>query len=401
MLALPESRHDYSLRRAAGALDPVDRHADDGAGVGDEHHLVALAHDARTGEAPFARDELRRLHAHRATALDRILRDAGALAPAVLGHDEQVGVVCRDVDLDDLVVGPQAHARHARRVPAHRPNVLLVEAHGLAEPRHHQDVVGAVRQSHADQLVALAHLQGDDPVGLQRRVVLEELRLLDHALAGREEQVLRLAVVAGRDHGADRLLLPERQQVDDRAALRLARAQRQLVDLQPVDLADVREEQDEVVRRGHEQVLDVVLVLHLHPHHADAAAALLAVRGDGQALDVARACDRDDHVLLGDHVLQLERVLAHHDLGAPVVGACVHLLDLEQLLANERVDAGRVAQDRAQLGDPFLEVGVLGLDLLAREAGQSREAKVEDRLRLDLGEAELAHQPAARRLRVV
>ena len=72
--------------------------------------------------------------------------------------------------------------------------------------------------------------------------------------------------------------------------------------------------------------------------------------------------------------------------------AAVGLLDLEQLLADQRVDPGRVAEDRAQLGDPLLQVGVLGLDLLAREAGEPREAEVEDRLGLDLGEAEARHQ---------
>ena len=135
------------------------------------------------------------------------------------------------------------------------------------------------RVAHGDELVALAHLDRDDPVGLERRVVRGELRLLDDAVLRREDEVLGLLEVARLDHGAHLLVLAERQQVDDRAALRLARAERQLVHLQPVDLADGREEEDVVVRRGDEEVLDVVLVLQLHPHHADAAAALLAVRG--------------------------------------------------------------------------------------------------------------------------
>ena len=127
------------------------------------------------------------------------------------------------------------------------------------------------------------------------------------------------------DHRAHLLVLAERQQVDDRAALRLARAERQLVHLQPVDLADGGEEEDVVVRRGDEEVLDVVVVLQVHPHHADAAAPLLAVGGDREALDVARARDRDHHVLLGDHVLELELVLGGDDLGAPVVAPAVDL----------------------------------------------------------------------------
>ena len=85
-----------------------------------------------------------------------------------------------------------------------------------------------------------------------------------------------------------------------------------------------------------------------------------------------------------------------HDLGAAVVVAAVDLLDLEQLLADERVDARRVAEDRAQLGDALAQILVLRLDLLAREPGEAREPKVEDRLRLDLGEREALHQLRAR-----
>ena len=83
------------------------------------------------------------------------------------------------------------------------------------------------------------------------------------------------------DDGAHVLVLAERQQVDDRASLRLPRAERELVHLEPVDLAHGREEEDVVVRRGDEQVLDVVVVLHVHPHDADAAATLLSVRRHG------------------------------------------------------------------------------------------------------------------------
>ena len=135
-------------------LIAVDRHPDHGAGVRDQHHLVALAHDARAGEVALALDELRRLDAHRAAALDGVLGDPGALAPAVLGHDEQVGVVGRDVDLDHLVVAAQLHAGDAGGGAAHRADVALVEADRLAEARDHQDVVVSVGEAHADQLVA-------------------------------------------------------------------------------------------------------------------------------------------------------------------------------------------------------------------------------------------------------
>ena len=116
--------------------------------------------------------------------------------------------------------------------------------------------------------------------------------------------MLRLPEVARLHDRAHRLALAERQQVHDRAALGLARAERQLVHLQAVDLADVREEEDIVVRRGDEEVLDVVVLLQVHAHHALAAPPLLAVSRDREPLDVVRAGDRDHHVLLGDHVFE-------------------------------------------------------------------------------------------------
>ena len=55
------------------------------------------------------------------------------------------------------------------------------------------------------------------------------------------------------------------------------------------------------------------------PVHTVAAAALLAIRGQRQRLDVARVRDRDDHLLVGDQVLDVDLALGVHDLGAPVV----------------------------------------------------------------------------------
>ena len=104
------------------------------------------------------------------------------------------------------------------------------------------------------------------------------------------------------------------------APARVARALGQLVDLLAVDLAGVREEEQVVVRRGDEEVLDVVLVLQAHPAQALAAAALRAVGADGQPLDVAAVGDGDDHLLLGDQVLEVDVALARDDLGAALVG---------------------------------------------------------------------------------
>jgi hypothetical protein len=72
--------------------------------------------------------------------------------------------------------------------------------------------------------------------------------------------------------------------------------------------------------------------------------------------------DRDDHLLVGDQVLDVDLVLGVGDLGAPVVA--VALLDLEQLLLDQAHHPRLVAEDLAQLLDALDHVGVLGLDLV-------------------------------------
>ncbi len=129
-------------------------------------------------------------------------------------------------------------------------------------------------------------------------------------------------------------------------------------------------------------------------------APLLAIRRDRETLHVARARDRDDHVLLGDQILELELLLGGDDLGAALVALAVDRLDLEQLLADQAVDARLVGEDGAELRDPLLEVGELVLDPLPLEAGQPLEPEVEDRLRLDLGELERLDQAGARLVRI-
>jgi hypothetical protein len=65
---------------------------------------------------------------------------------------------------------------------------------------------------------------------------------------------------------------------------------------------------------------------------------MFSVGRDRKALHVAGARDRDDHVLLGDEILELEVALRGDDLGTAIVPAPVSALDLEQLLADEAVD---------------------------------------------------------------
>ena len=141
-------------------------------------------------------------------------------------------------------------------------------------------------------------------------------------------------------------------------------------------------------------MLDVVLVLHVHPDNSDAAAALLAIGRERERLDVAGLRDRDDHLLVGDQVLHRYLALGVGDVGAAFVG--VGAADLGQLLLDDTEDLGLVAEDLAQLLDPLDELGVLLLDLVRLERGEALETQVEDRLCLLGGELELLDEPLAR-----
>ena len=111
---------------------------------------------------------------------------------------------------------------------------------------------------------------------------------------------------------------------------------------------------------------------------------------DRQPLHVAGLGDGDDHLLLGDEVLDVEVALVGHDLGAAVV--VVVALDLEQLALDDRVDGVLVAEQLAQLLDARQQLLVLLLDLVALEAGEALEPQVEDGLRLRPRELEGVHE---------
>ena len=172
--------------------------------------------------------------------------------------------------------------------------------------------------------------------------------------------------------------------------LALPAPQRKLVHLLPVDLAPRGDEQQEVVRRGDEEVLDVVAFFEVHAHDPDAAAVLRAVGRDRQALDVAGGGDGDDHLLDGDHVLDVDLVLGGDDLGAAVVA--VHLLDLEQFLFDHVVDRDLVGQQAFEIGDALQQVAMLLFDLVTLEGGEVAQAQVDDGLGLLLAEAEARHE---------
>ncbi len=141
-----------------------------------------------------------------------------------------------------------------------------------------------------------------------------------------------------------------------RPALGRAAALGQLEHLLYVAAPGLREEHQEVVRAGREEVLDeVVRVLFGRPlagRHADdalAAAALRAVFAGGRALDEAAVRDRDDGALVGDEVFHVDLALVGDDLGQARRG--VLRLDGQDLLLDDRQHARFTRQDVHQVLD--------------------------------------------------
>src|SRR5207244_240317 len=124
-----------------------------------------------------------------------------------------------------------------------------------------------------------------------------------------------------------------------------------------------------------------------------AASPLALERVDRLALHVAGATDRDDDVLFGDQILDVELALVGLELGPTSIP--VLPLDLGQLLLDHAPELLGALEQRVQLLEPAEQVLVLLLQLGAREPGEPPERHVQDVIRLDLAQLELLHQLGA------
>ena len=220
-----------------------------------------------------------------------------------------------------------------------------------------------------------------------------ELGLLDDASLRAHDDVLLDLELLDRHQRGDALALFHRYEIGDRLAAPVGTDVGDLMDLEPVGTAAVREDHDVRVGRRHEQVADEVLLACPHADAALAAAALAAVVGDRGPLDVAGVADGDRHVLLGDQVLGAELAFLGQDLGAAIVA--VLLLHRAQLVDDDLHQQALAGENGQQSFDDLEQLGQLVENLLPLEAGQPLQLHVEDRLRLDLRQRELRHQAVA------
>src|SRR3954464_6496647 len=130
LLAFPERDQGHALGGAAHLADLRHRRADQHAARGDEHHLVVVVDQHRANDRAVALGGLDGDDALPATTVARILAERRALAVAVLGGGENsLRLVVGGEHAPHALGFAQAHAAHARGLPAHRPHVALLETH--------------------------------------------------------------------------------------------------------------------------------------------------------------------------------------------------------------------------------------------------------------------------------
>ena len=321
-----------------------------------------------------------------ATAATGEVVHRGALPESPVGHGEEHVVVALDrACTDDQVVAQQPDPPDSARRTAHGTHVLLREPDSLAVARHHEQVVASRGREHPHQLVAVAQSDRYQTIAA-RAVIGVECGLLDHTLAGHEEEVAVCLVVAGVDDRFDALLGGEVEQVHDGLALGIAVPLWDPVGLEPVDLAPIGEEQQVRVRRGVEQVCDHVLLAQLRPGDTPAAAALGAEGIGRNALQVATIGHQHHDVLVVDEILDIEVAVVVFEGGAPRGREL--LADVGEFGGDRGPESPVVGEDRLEFRDGLAQLRQLLVQAFPTQPGEGGQPHVDDLGGLDLAEAE-------------
>src|SRR5262249_31339272 len=128
-----------------------------------------------------------------------------------------------------------------------------------------------------------------------------ERRLLYRAFTRDEEDifVLRLEITNWQE-SFYRLARLQRNQVADVLTLAGCTHVGNLIHLQPVHTAGVGEDQQVVVRAGHVEVFDEILLARAHAFAPVAATTLRTIGRNRGALQIPVVTDRDRYLLIGD-----------------------------------------------------------------------------------------------------
>ena len=320
----------------------------------------------------------------------RVLVDSGPLAETLFGDAEELPFTAADSHPDDNVALLQPDPDDPLRGAPFVAHVRLCETHRLSLARHQQHVVGAVGELAADHLVFLRDSDGDEPRAPDVGVLGQGGLFHDPVAGPYQDELVGLEVLDGEDVG-DRLVLAHIDQVDDRLPLAGGPDVGDLVNLQQVNLAAIREDEKVTMRRRHEDVVDEILFARGHPNPALSSASLRPVQGGVGALDISRVRYCNDHILFGDQVLQCDLDFLINDFGPARIP--IILLNFLQLIDDDPFEGFFAGKDLLEAGDQLQGFFVFAGNFLALQARQALQAHFQDGLRLGLTELKLRNEP--------
>ena len=268
-----------------------------------------------------------------------------------LGDDLEVRL--DGVHADDVIVFVEVHAIHPTGVAAHRTHFRFAEQNRLAFVAGQENHFLAVGEFRADEFVLAVQGDGDDASGPRVGEFRQRGLFNRAALRGHENEFVRFFQAARRDQRGQFFVFLEFHEARNGFSAGGRRRFRQFIDLQPVDAALGREQQDVAMRRGDEQILNEIFFLCLRADAALAPARLVAIRVRSRALDIARMAHGYQHLGVSNQVFQLDFVDLVDNLRAAVVA--VGFVHFAQLRGDDLLEFLVARQNLAQLGDQFTD----------------------------------------------
>src|SRR5262249_22121966 len=187
------------------------------------------------------------------------------------------------------------------------------------------DFLLSLRQTDTDDLVSIFQRDGANPIGTRIRVG-HQLGFFLQALFFCEGKRVPLFKISVGQAGRNFFSGVEIEQIDNGFAPSGSASLRQLVNFDPINLADGREEKNVRVHGSDEKALDKIFFSSSGADLSLAAAPLRAVESNRIALDVAFVGNGDRHVFVDDQVLDGDLLGLGNNLGSALVA--ILLLDL-------------------------------------------------------------------------
>ena len=296
----------------------------------------------------------------------------------------------QNIKRHQLITTAKAHGSHAACCPPQGPQLIPI---GSEVNRHtrsgaDQNTVFLAGQAYPAQLVAFFEGNGDQAVGADVAKGREH-GFFDVALLGQHHQVQIFREFRNGDHRGDFFVVGNRQQLNDRRASGSAGAGGNLVGAEGIDHAPIAEEQDSIAIAASQEMLYLVVVLHLRAGFAPGGAVLGLEGADGHPLDVALLRNHDRGAIVSDQVNFFQLGAVAGNGGAARRGK--PSLQVAHFLFNDRQHPIAPGQDVLQIRDFGLQFLVFLLDLVRFQGRQTAQLHLQNRVRLGFREAVIAH----------